>query len=74
MAKDEYVDWQSLLTHINTLFIEYLKKSIKLEKDKSEKVSLLNRASIEINLYEKYRKLQGGKYLKRKDGEINEDE
>ena len=40
MAKDEYVDWQSLLTNINTLFIEYLKKSIKLEKDKSEKVSL----------------------------------
>ncbi len=24
MAKDEYVDWQSLLTQINTLFIEYL--------------------------------------------------
>jgi len=40
MAKDEYVDWQSLLSHINSLFIEYLKKSIKLEKDKFEKVSL----------------------------------
>jgi hypothetical protein len=37
-------------------------------------VSLQNRASIEINIFEKYRKLQGGKYLKRKDGELNDDE
>ena len=57
MAKDEYVDWQSLLTHLSPLFIEYLRKSIKLEKDKSEKVSLQNRESIEINIFEKYRKL-----------------
>ena len=74
MAKDEYVDWQSLLTHTSTLFVDYLKKSIKLEKDKSEKVTLQNRGSIEINIFEKYRKLQGGKYLKRKDGELTEDE
>ena len=57
MAKDEYVDWQSLLTHFGTLFIDYLKNSIKLEKHKSEKVSLQNPASIEINIFEKYRKL-----------------
>jgi hypothetical protein len=57
MAKDEYVDWQSLLTHTSTLFVDYLKKSIKLEKDKSEKVTLQNRGSIEINIFEKYRKL-----------------
>lgn len=57
MAKDEYVDWQSLLTSISTLFIEYLRKSIRLDKEKSEKVSLQNRASIEVNIFEKYRKL-----------------
>lgn len=74
MAKDEYVDWQSLLTHTSTLFVDYLKKSIKLEKDKSEKVTLQNRGSIEINIFEKYRKLQDGKYLKRKDCKLTEDE
>ena len=57
MAKDEYVDWQSLLTHTSTLFVDYLKKFIKLEEKKSVKVTLKNRGSIEINIFEKYRKL-----------------
>ena len=57
MAKDEYVDWQSLLTQMSILFVDYLKKFIKLEEKKSEKVTLKNRGSIEINIFEKYRKL-----------------
>ena len=34
-----------------------LEQQLRQEKDKSEKVTLQNRGSIEINIFEKYRKL-----------------
>lgn len=53
--------------------VDYIKKSMKVNKAKSE-VSLLNKENIEANIIQKYRKMIGGKYLMRKFKEFDDDE
>ena len=73
LSEDEYFDWQSALTLIDPLFIEYITNSLKVDKTKGE-MKLHNKANLEQNIIQKYSKTIGGRYLQRQDLAVNADE
>ena len=58
---------------IDPYLLDYIKKSIKVDKIKNE-VSLHNKENVEQNIYQKFRRVIGGKYLMRIDLELGADE
>lgn len=46
LAKDEFLDWRATLSNYNPLLLDYIQKSIHLDKDKEE-LTLHNRVNIE---------------------------
>ena len=58
---------------IDPYLLDYIKKSIKVDKVKGE-VSLHNKENVEQNIYQKFRRVIGGKYLMRCDLELGDDE
>lgn len=73
LAKDEFLDWRTTLTNYDPLLLDYIQKSIKVDKEKEE-LSLHNRENIEQKIFEKHRKHIGGSYYQRKDLDLSEDE
>jgi hypothetical protein len=73
LSKDEFFDWKSAMSNVDPLLLDYIKKSIKVDKGKGD-VTLHNRENVEHNVYEKYRKVIGGRYLMRADLELSADE
>lgn len=73
LSKDEFFDWRSALAQIDPLLLNYIEKSMMVDKGKSE-VSLINKDNIEQNILQKYRKLNGGNYIMRSDLELPDDE
>ena len=73
LSKDEFFDWRSALAQIDPLLLNYIEKSMMVDKGKSE-VSLINKDNIEQNILQKYRKLIGGSYIMRSDLELLDDE
>jgi hypothetical protein len=73
LSKDEFFDWRSAMTQVDPYLLDYIKRSIKVDKLKGE-VSLHNKENIEQNIFQKYRKAIGGKYLTRTDLQLNADE
>ena len=73
LSKDEFFDWKSAMSKVDPLLLDYIKKSIRIDKAKGD-VTLHNKENIEYNIYEKYRKVIGGKYLMRSDFELTPEE
>ena len=73
LSKDEFFDWRSAMAQIDPLLLNYIEKSMMVDKGKSE-VSLINKDNIEQNILQKYRKLIGGSYIMRSDLELPDDE
>jgi len=73
LSKDEFFDWRSAMGTIDPYLLDYIKKSIKVDKIKNE-VSLHNKENVEQNIYQKFRRVIGGKYLMRTDLELGADE
>ena len=73
LSKDEFFDWRSAMSQVDPLLLDYIKRSMKIDKAKSE-VSLHNKENVEQNILQKYRKVIGGKYLMRFDLELPQDE
>lgn len=73
LSKDEFFDWKSAMSTIDPYLLDYIKKSIKVDKVKNE-VSLHNKENVEQNIYQKFRRVIGGKYLMRTDLELAPDE
>lgn len=69
LSKDEFFDWKSAMGNVDPHLLDYIKRSIKVNKLNSE-VSLHNKENIEQNIYQKFRKAVGGKYLMRVDLEL----
>jgi hypothetical protein len=46
LSKDEFFDWRSAMATIDPYLLDYIKKSIKVDKNKSE-VSLHNKENVE---------------------------
>lgn len=73
LAKDEFLDWRATLTNYDPLLLDYIQRSIRLDKEKEE-LTLHNRDNIESKIFEKYRRSIGGSYQMRKDLDLTEDE
>ena len=73
LSKDEFFDWKSAMSNVDPHLLDYIKKSIKVDKAKGE-VSLHNKENVEQNIYQKFRRVIGGKYLMRFDLELGADE
>jgi hypothetical protein len=73
LAVDEYFDWASALAQVDPLFLDYIQRSLKVDKAKGE-VRLHNKENVEQNIMEKYRRAVGGKYLMRQDLGLTSDE
>jgi hypothetical protein len=73
LSQDEFFDWRSAMGQVDPHLLDYIKKSIKIDKTKSE-VSLHNKENVEQNILQKYRKVIGGKYIMRLDLEFAADE
>lgn len=73
LAKDQFLDWRSTLSNVDPLLLNYIQKSIKVNKAK-EDVYLQNKENIEQNIIDKYRKNIGGNYFLRKELELSEDD
>ena len=73
LSKDEFFDWKSAMSNVDPLLLDYIKRSIKVDKAKGD-VTLHNKENVEYNIYEKYRKVIGGKYLMRTDLDLAPDE
>ena len=73
LSKDDFFDWRSAMTNVDPHLLDYIKRSIKVDKLKSE-VTLHNKENIEQNIFQKFRKVVGGKYLMRIDLELQPDE
>ena len=73
LSKDEFFDWRSAMAAIDPYLLDYIKRSIKVDKAKGE-VSLHNKENVEQNIYEKFRRVIGGKYVMRVDLELSDDE
>ena len=73
LAKDEYFDWASALGSVEPLLLDYIQKSLKVDKAKGE-VTLHNAEHVEQNILQKFRKTVGGKYLIRGDLDLSADE
>lgn len=73
LAEDEYFDWESALAHVDPLFLEYIQRSLRVDKLKGE-VRLHNKENVELNIIEKYRRVVGGKYVMRTDCDLKPDE
>ena len=73
LSKDEFFDWRSAMSKVDPMLLDYIKRSIRVDKAKSE-VTLHNKENIEMNVLQKFRKVTGGRYLLRSDLELGEDE
>jgi len=49
LSKDEFFDWKSAMSNVDPLLLEYIKRSIKIDKLKNE-VSLHNKENVELNI------------------------
>lgn len=49
LSKDEYFDWRSAMSQVDPLLLDYIKKSMRVDKAKGE-VSLHNKENIEANI------------------------
>ena len=49
LSKDEFFDWRSAMAQIDPLLLNYIEKSMMVDKGKSE-VSLINKDNIEQNI------------------------
>jgi len=73
LAKDEFFDWQSAMSEVDPLLLDYIKNSIKVDKLKGE-IWLHNKENVQLNIMQKYRKEIGGKYVIRSDLQMSADE
>ena len=73
LAKDEFFDWQSAMSAVDPLLLDYIKNSIKVDKLKGE-IWLHNKENVQLNIMQKYRKEIGGKYVIRSDLQMSTDE
>lgn len=72
-SRDEFFDWKSAMSNIDPLLLNYIEKSIVVDKVKNT-IYLNNKENIEKNIMQKLRKLVGGKYVVREDLELSADE
>jgi len=49
LSKDEYLDWKSALSQVDPLLLDYIRRSIKVDKLKEE-VWLHNKENVEQNI------------------------
>jgi hypothetical protein len=73
LAKDEYFDWKSALSQVDPLLLDYIKRSVKVDKLKGD-VWLHNKENVEQDILQKFRRAVGGKYLMRLDLDLAPDE
>ena len=73
LSKDEFFDVRTVLSNYDSVFLEYIKDSIKLNKAKGE-VYLENTKNVEKNLLQKFQLKVGGQYLDRADLSLSKEE